>query len=616
MNRFVPALFFALACQLLTARTLDGTETASPSAADISNLLTRNTPVHPRLFLKAGAETGLLVKIETSPHLMKIRAEIIANAETLLTTPPLTRVMVGRRMLDTSRTCLRRVTTLSMAWRLTKNQRYLDRARNEMLAAAAFPDWNPSHFLDVAEMTAALAIGYDWLYPALDAGTRATLRKAIVEKGLQPSFNGQQFWINGTNNWNQVCNSGLALGALAVAEDEPKLAATVIARSIAGLPHAMHGYAPDGNYPEGPGYWTYGTSYNVLLLAGLESVFGSDFNLSQQPGFLASSDYMVNVTGPTGLFHNYSDSGSKHGTQAPLYWFAAKRHDPSVLCFEEGPLHVESKAGKEGDGWLPFILLWANPTTQASTPRTLDWTGRGPNPVAFFRSGWDRNALFVGIKGGSPSENHGHMDAGSFVLDALGVRWALDLGAQSYESLESRGIKLWDKGQDSDRWKIFRLSNQSHNVLLINNQPQLIAGKAEILTRDLETNDPQAELDCSSLFTGQALKVMRIFSLPDRKALRITDKIQSVAATGTVRWQMATTAEVILSGTETLLRKDGKTLRVKRVGPDSGVWSVVDISKPQRDYDVANPGAKLLVLDLPVTAGDSPELTVELTPQP
>ena len=31
-----------------------------------------------------------------------------------------------------------------------------------MLTAARFEDWNPSHFLDVAEMTFALAIGYDW----------------------------------------------------------------------------------------------------------------------------------------------------------------------------------------------------------------------------------------------------------------------------------------------------------------------------------------------------------------------------------------------------------------------------------------------------------------------
>ena len=28
----------------------------------------------------------------------------------------------------------------------------------------SFTDWHPKHFLDVAEMTTALALSYDWLY--------------------------------------------------------------------------------------------------------------------------------------------------------------------------------------------------------------------------------------------------------------------------------------------------------------------------------------------------------------------------------------------------------------------------------------------------------------------
>ena len=55
----------------------------------------------------------------------------------------------------------------------------------EMKAVAAFPDWNPSHFLDVAEMTNALAIGYDWLYDDLTPTDRATIRAAIVEAGSE-----------------------------------------------------------------------------------------------------------------------------------------------------------------------------------------------------------------------------------------------------------------------------------------------------------------------------------------------------------------------------------------------------------------------------------------------
>ena len=116
---------------------------------------------------------------------------------------------------------------------MTGEKRYSDRAEAEMLKAASFSDWNPSHFLDVAEMTAALAIGYDWLYPKLSETSRRTIRTAILEKGLKPSFGKEHDAIlNAPTNWNQVCHCGMAYGALAVAETEPDLARRTIERAV------------------------------------------------------------------------------------------------------------------------------------------------------------------------------------------------------------------------------------------------------------------------------------------------------------------------------------------------------------------------------------------------
>ena len=42
-----------------------------------------------------------------------------------------------------------------------------------MLYMAGYDNWNPEHFLDVAEMTMALSIGYDWLYEVLSPKNRA-----------------------------------------------------------------------------------------------------------------------------------------------------------------------------------------------------------------------------------------------------------------------------------------------------------------------------------------------------------------------------------------------------------------------------------------------------------
>ena len=66
-------------------------------------------------------------------------------------------------------------------------------------------------------------------------------------------------------------------------------------------------YSPDGNYPEGSGYWCYGTLYQVLMLAALDSTLGTDNGLSDTPGFSKTAEYMLYMTGLNSKFFNYSD---------------------------------------------------------------------------------------------------------------------------------------------------------------------------------------------------------------------------------------------------------------------------------------------------------------------
>ena len=160
---------------------------------------------------------------------------------------------------------------------MTGQQKYVDRAEKEMLAIAAFSDWNPSHFLDVAEMTMGMAIGYDWLYDQLPASSRATIREAILKKGLEPSFETRynNNWLRAEHNWNQVCNAGMTYGAMALYEDHPELARQIINRALRSIVLPMKDYGPDGAYPEGYGYWGYGTSFNVMFISAVEKLFGS-----------------------------------------------------------------------------------------------------------------------------------------------------------------------------------------------------------------------------------------------------------------------------------------------------------------------------------------------------
>jgi len=189
---------------------------------------------HPRLLFTKEDQARIEKLAETDKLLAALINENRKHATWLLTQPTVEYKLRGPRLLTQSRRCLGKVLTLSMAYRLSRDKRFAARAAKEMLAAAAFKDWNPSHFLDVAEMTAALALGYDWLYEALSKEDRARIKKAIIDKGLKPGVTAyKKHWFpRRHNNWNQVCNGGLTLGALALADEEPKLAADILSLSL------------------------------------------------------------------------------------------------------------------------------------------------------------------------------------------------------------------------------------------------------------------------------------------------------------------------------------------------------------------------------------------------
>ena len=126
-----------------------------------------------------------------------------------------------------------------------------------------------------------------------------------------------------------------------------------------------------------------------------------------------------------------------------MFWYASKLGDPSLLWNEKIFLTREdTHFTAEEERFLPIILIYGSrfDMKEVTPPVSKIWTGHGKVPVALIRTGWDKEeGFYVGIKGGTASANHAHMDAGSFVFEAQGVRWAQDLGMQEYYSLEKKG---------------------------------------------------------------------------------------------------------------------------------------------------------------------------------
>ena len=577
---------------------------AEGSSSDVARQRVARAVPHPRLFWTAGGEEQVRNKIKQDRRYQQVWAAVQAAADHMLAEPPVIYKKQGRRLLHRSREALSRITHLSFAARMTGDKRYAARATAEMKAAAAMPDWNPSHFLDTAEMTMALAIGYDWLHAELAPADRKSVREAIETLGLGPYLKpgARHGWERGGNNWNQVCHAGMVAGALALLEDDPERAAKVVSRALAGVPQAMKVYEPDGTYPEGPSYWNYGTTLNVTLIAMLESALGTDFGLSQRPGFLKTGEFPLHMTGATGRYYNFSDCGSGTGFSPAMVWFAGRTHRPELLWFEERWLDLEcakiisSHGASQGDRFFPLTLVWGHPALRRSEPAVRHWFGRGPNPLAVFRSSWtDPNALYLAIKAGSPGASHGHMDVGSFILEADGVRWSLDLGAQNYHAMESRGLDIWNNRPGSDRWRIFRYHNRGHSTLMVDDREQVVKSFAPITEFSDQPDRTFAVVDLTKTYEGQLARAIRRFTVRASDEVVIEDQLEAAAQRATVRWAMVTPAAVEPDGAgRAWLRKDDKRLRMEVLSPAGASVQTWPADPPPHDFDEPNPGVTVV----------------------
>ena len=577
---------------------------------------------HPRLFLLKGEEKLLLQNIKKDTVWNGIHKAIIRQCDLMLTQPVNERVMVGRRLLHTSRDVLHKVFSLSYAFRLTGDKKYSHRAIREMLKAASFNDWNPSHFLDVAEMTLAFAIGYDWNFDQLSKNDRKTVKTAIFEKGLNPSLLPQNnAWLTVDNNWNQVCNAGISLGALAVYEDDPDFAVGLLNRAIRSLPAAMKVYVPDGAYPEGAAYWAYGTTFNCVFLDAIEKIYKSNFGLADIPGFIQTGRFHQVMIAPSLHYFAHSDGNPEAHFEPAVFWFYGKTKDPVLMHFQERLIPGIHSNSFQKKGLFPLALLWGVhggvSISSSSKPKDLMWFTKSNPAVAVMRSSWsDSNALFLAFKGGSPSLSHAHMDGGSFYIEANGVKWGLDPGGHDYYTLEKNGVTLWDMTQESQRWDIFRISNHAHNTLTINNEKQLVMGNAPIEKVSTDTNLMFVQGDLSSLYNNTIKTAKRAVGMIDKSYVLVEDIITSNEKPATIKWNMTTMALNVtkLSPNTFLLTLNEKKFYVKIEGPNT-IRSYFKPATPTLPFELPNPGVSLFGFEFDLAPNDTQHIKVYLMPE-
>ncbi|HEX8911296.1 MAG TPA: hypothetical protein VF796_02975, partial [Humisphaera sp.] len=199
-----------LALFLVPFAFLNSAATAAPAAPEkpvAAEILAKVRPGHPRI-LATAKSFAELKRLVADPKVAPVYAAVRADADKLLAAPPAKyEIRDGKRLLYVSREVKDHVLTLGLLYKLTGDRRYADRACAEADAVAHFPDWNPRHFLDTAEMSFAMAVAYDWCFDAWTPEQHKATRDAIVRLGLQPAlkqYRAGTGFTRAQHNWNQV----------------------------------------------------------------------------------------------------------------------------------------------------------------------------------------------------------------------------------------------------------------------------------------------------------------------------------------------------------------------------------------------------------------------------
>jgi len=636
--RSMPAIAVLCFLCLVSSDALSQNTWIVPEASTVLSTLTEG---HPRLMMSDADLDRLTALRKDDRTLDRYFGDVIRTADEYLEKPVLSYTPArDRRLLSVARECMHRMYALGAAWRITGDGRYAEKARVDLLAACSFENWTPSlaiiypdepkyrrndsdtgrppfSFLDVSEMCHAVSIGYDWLYGYLSEDDRAEIRAGLMRHGLEEgiiAYTGKGTpggkpapWVYYEHNWNLVCNGGLIVGALAVAETDPKYAKTIIPAAVASLPRALATYGPDGAWPEGPSYWGYATQYAVFGLAALESALGTDYGLSKIKGLSETGMFPLLTSGPTGMYLNYADSPERNRRASfpCMFWLARKFGNTFLSDIEHGMI-AHSEAG-------PFHLAWYVPQS-GDVPASLDLDKRfrGPVELAVFRSAWnDPDALFVGIKGGDNTFNHAQLDLGTFEMDALGVRWVRDLGRDSYSLPGYFDFYYLTGKRGGKRWTYYRNGSFSHSVPLLGGEGQDELANGGVTAFSSASGRVFAILDLTEAYRGFSRTTNRGIRLVDnRRAILVMDEFDLTAACD-LSWGMTTDADITTDGAVATLRQEGKTLTARILSPEGAVFTVE--SAEQEPPQSTNDGVKRLMIRMKRMPG-SVRIAVLLSP--
>lgn len=572
---------------------------------------TRQGGVHPRLIFNNSDIERIRSLAQTDLFAKPTYDIIISKANDILPTPVLDWGLDGAnlRISNIHTISNDQIPYLVLAYQFTKDPKYAARCWAQLDKMCSYPDWGASrHFLDAGIAAKGVAIAYDGLYNYLTIEQKrkliAAVRKFVLEPGkLQiETGTGAWKWYLSDNNWNGICHGGMIMAALACYESDPAFMSSVIAVAVNGMPRYLDSFEPDGASEEGMMYWGYGVSNTFLALESMKRVLGKTFGLAEMSGFKKTGWFPYIVSGPSGTATMGDDClyYGKENKVLSYFWFAKNYSDTNLAimhyskCMERNSVRIEKM-----NGWID-LLFYDPELIKRGNYMSLPLSGyiKGCDYMYVIENQQDPNSIYIGMHGGSNSASHGHLDAGTIFLQALGENYIVgNLGreypypadyftitAPYYDQPPSRSLST------IGRFYYYRVRTESKSCLVFNpdaRPEQNPNGMASLYKQEADNNGGFFIIDLTACYIRDVKYYKRGIKLNRNLGLVTIQDEFLPRNPSLVYWIAQTPADSLIicnNGRTAKMIKNGKTFYANIVSPDNGTFEKIEKSDKLINY--------------------------------
>jgi hypothetical protein len=423
--------------------------------------------IHPRMLLDSARVEILKAKIGTSHQF--IWDVVRGKADSHLSSNP--RSNPGEE--DDTRADGDAIPWIALAYLMTGDVKYLNKAVNWMTTVCNYPEWDGNHSLGAGHCLMGVSLGYDWVYNSMTSSQRQTIRDRLSYFAPAMASN-PQHKERYLSNHCQVEYAGLAAAGFAL-YDEITEAENWLREAYNIFNKAFQLCGNDGSSTEGHQYYGLMTEFQMHFDKMAKELLGRNFYeesewLKNMGNFILYCTLPDFISGKCVMRYGDTTGDDYHG-HGPIYQLlnvASEYRNPyfqwlALEMFDRG-IGVTDRMG-----WAS--LLWYDETIPSTPPdilpifRHFEDTGWITS-----RSDWGSDAIMIGFKCG-PFHGHAVQELYNNMISYHGIVNGHGHPDVNHFNIYAYGKWLAkDDGYSRPKWTNY------HNTIIVNGHGQLGEG--------------------------------------------------------------------------------------------------------------------------------------------